>query len=150
MRSVGKGFLAVSCCAAFIVSGCATMNKQKDSDLQNLKVQVTDLQAKLQQKDTEIDGLRQALSRVTEEKYKAAQVLQTADVKPTGLQIQTALKNAGFDPGSMDGRPGRKTSKAVREFQAANKLAVDGKVGKLTWSVLSKYLNAAEPQTSGK
>jgi peptidoglycan hydrolase-like protein with peptidoglycan-binding domain len=125
------------------------MTKQNDAQVQDLKVQVTDLQAKLQQKDAEIDGLRQALSRVTEEKFKAVQVMQTENTKPTGMQIQTALKNAGFDPGAMDGRPGRKTTKAVRDFQAANKLSIDGKVGKQTWSVLSKYLNAA-PETSGK
>jgi len=151
MRTWGIGILVVSCCAVLVSGGCATtMNKKNDSELQDLKIQVTDLQGKLQQKDTEIDGLRQALSRTTEEKFKVMKTDQVVDAKPTGLQIQTALKNAGFDPGALDGRMGRKTSKAVKEFQAANNLYADGKVGKQTWNVLAKYLNVAEPQTTGK
>lgn len=55
-------------------------------------------------------------------------------------QIQTALKNAGFDPGPIDGKIGPKTKKAIKDFQAANGLTADGKVGPKTWGKLSKYL----------
>lgn len=50
--------------------------------------------------------------------------------------IQSALKAAGFDPGPIDGMPGRLTSKAIREFQAKHGLTVDGIVGPKTAAVL--------------
>lgn len=44
-------------------------------------------------------------------------------------QIQTALQNRGYDPGSVDGIYGEKTEKAVRQFQKDQGLAVDGIAG---------------------
>lgn len=64
--------------------------------------------------------------------------------------IQLALRNAGFDPGPIDGIMGRKTKRAVREFQAANNLKVDGKVGPKTWAALQGYLGAASGGQKGE
>lgn len=54
--------------------------------------------------------------------------------------IQRALKNAGFDPGSIDGKLGPKTKQAIVDFQKMKGLKSDGKVGPKTWSELEKYL----------
>lgn len=54
--------------------------------------------------------------------------------------IQTALKNAGFYTGSVDGKIGPKTKSAIQEFQKAKGLKSDGKVGPKTWAELEKYL----------
>lgn len=78
---------------------------------------------------------------------------QTAEVplppqspyKPTNQQIQTALKNAGYYTGQIDGKVGPLTKKAIEEFQKANNLKVDGKVGLKTWALLSANLH---PQTA--
>ncbi|MEK6714558.1 MAG: peptidoglycan-binding domain-containing protein [Candidatus Omnitrophota bacterium] len=70
-------------------------------------------------------------------------------IKPSGEEIQTALKNAGYYSGPIDGDIGPKTKKAIEDFQQANGLAVDGKVGRKTWAVLSKSLNTA-PGTSAQ
>jgi len=56
-------------------------------------------------------------------------------------QIQTALKNAGYDPGTIDGKMGPKSKKAIKDFQTANGLKADGKVGPKTWSKLSTYVS---------
>ncbi|MCM8780246.1 MAG: peptidoglycan-binding protein [Candidatus Omnitrophica bacterium] len=69
--------------------------------------------------------------------------------KPTGQQIQTALKNAGFYGAEIDGKIGPKSKKAIEEFQKANNLQVDGKVGPKTWAVLSKYLNSPSLSPAG-
>lgn len=61
--------------------------------------------------------------------------------KPTAQEIQTALKNAGYYTGSIDGKVGPLTKKAIEEFQKANALQADGKVGPKTWAVLSPHLN---------
>lgn len=63
--------------------------------------------------------------------------------KPAGMEIQTALKNAGFYAGAIDGKIGPKSKKAIEDFQSANGLKVDGKVGPKTWEALSKHLSAA-------
>ena len=65
--------------------------------------------------------------------------------KPLATEIQTALKNAGFYSGSIDGKIGPMTKAAIEAFQKANGLAVDGKVGPKTWQALVKYLNQAIP-----
>lgn len=63
-------------------------------------------------------------------------------------QIQLALKVAGFDPGSSDGKLGPRTKAAVRDFQQANGLNPDGKVGPRTWSKLEPYLKTAQAATT--
>lgn len=61
--------------------------------------------------------------------------------KPTVNEIQTALKNAGFYSGTVDGKSGPNTKKAIAEFQKSQGLVADGKVGPKTWDLLSKHLN---------
>ena len=63
--------------------------------------------------------------------------------KPADIEIQTALKNAGFYAGNIDGKIGPKSKKAIEDFQKANGLKVDGKVGPKTWEVMSKYSSVA-------
>lgn len=71
--------------------------------------------------------------------------------KPTSIEIQTALKNAKFYTGEIDGKIGPISKKAIEEFQKASGLKDDGKVGPKTWAELSKYLNPApSPATPSK
>ena len=70
-----------------------------------------------------------------------------APVTPDSLnynqRIQTALKNAGFYNGAIDGKIGPKTRAAIQSFQANNSLKADGKVGPKTWEALEPYLSAS-------
>ena len=64
------------------------------------------------------------------------------------LDIQKALKEAGYYQGTVDGVVGPKTRAAIRSFQEAKGLKVDGVCGPHTWDVLKVYLNpppAPEP-----
>ena len=60
--------------------------------------------------------------------------------------VQQALTNAGFDPGPVDGKPGRKTQKAIKDFQRDAGLKADGKVGFRTLSELATYLSLYEKE----
>ena len=70
--------------------------------------------------------------------------------KPSMRDIQTALKNAGYYTGEVDGKTGKMTKKAIEDFQSANGLEADGKVGPKTWAVLSTQLNAPAADLPGK
>lgn len=52
------------------------------------------------------------------------------------VRIQRRLKDKGFDPGEIDGIWGRHTIAAVRMFQEANGLKIDGVVGPKTVAAL--------------
>ncbi|MFH0827450.1 MAG: peptidoglycan-binding domain-containing protein [Candidatus Omnitrophota bacterium] len=68
--------------------------------------------------------------------------------KPDAAQIQTALKNAQFYTGAIDGKMGPLSRKAIMEFQKANGLQADGKVGPKTWAALEKYLTVSPKDVS--
>ncbi|MEM9099734.1 MAG: peptidoglycan-binding protein [Pseudomonadota bacterium] len=53
------------------------------------------------------------------------------------LLLQRSLALAGFSPRGLDGRFGPGTERAVRAFQRANRLMVDGMVGPKTWERLA-------------
>ncbi len=123
---------------AISFSGCATFGKKKDLEIQGLKNQVTVLESELQNKDQEINGLRGELDRAVQEKNNFSQNkgIFEAKSRPNNKQIQLALRNAGYNPGKIDGRIGRQTREAIKAFQRANNIPVDGKAGKQTWEVL--------------
>jgi N-acetylmuramoyl-L-alanine amidase len=58
----------------------------------------------------------------------------------TVRQIQRALKEHGFDPGSIDGDSGPNTHAAVVSFQASRRLLIDGEVGPTTARALGVKL----------
>jgi len=87
-------------------------------------------------------------SAVPQPETKAAEIQlgqlpPSGPYKPTVREIQTALKNAGFYMGMVDGKKGPLTKKAIEDFQRANNLGIDGKIGTKTWAILSPYLNPA-------
>jgi lysozyme len=59
---------------------------------------------------------------------------------PKVLAIQQALRNAGFDPGALDGEFGPLTKAAVIHFQADRGLDADGQVGPVTAAALNVQL----------
>lgn len=67
--------------------------------------------------------------------------------KPSATEIQTALKYAGYYTGAVDGKIGPITKKAISDFQKANNLQADGKVGSRTWKLLKTHLGA-QPQAA--
>ena len=60
-------------------------------------------------------------------------------------KIQTALKNAGFYNGPIDGKIGPASRRAIEVFQKQHSLKVDGKVGPKTWILLEPFLTTSRP-----
>ncbi|WP_017444822.1 TIGR02594 family protein [Gayadomonas joobiniege] len=54
--------------------------------------------------------------------------------------LQQALTDLGFDPGPIDGIPGRRTRQAIIAFQSANSLLADGIVGPQTRAVINQQI----------
>lgn len=74
-------------------------------------------------------------------------VLKLGSSGPDVKALQQQLKDLGFDPNGVDGNFGAGTDKAVREFQQANGLGVDGKVGPGTLAALQSAAGAAANAT---
>jgi len=126
----------------FVLAGCATTKKPAaGSETEELQTKISDLEKQLQSKDEEIRDLEERLSKIKTPETEEIVNAQEVDIsKVTPKSIQTALKNAGFYSGAIDGKIGRKTKEAIKEFQKANGLKADGIVGKQTWSKLQKNL----------
>jgi GH24 family phage-related lysozyme (muramidase) len=81
-------------------------------------------------------------------------VLHKEDHGDAVSRLQQLLVGAGFDPGPVDGMFGSGTEAAVRAFQAAKGLDVDGVVGSQTWSALRGGHQAgptpSDPTPSGR
>ena len=119
------------------LAGCATAPKQ-NSEIDSLKNQVMTLEDQLKARDEEITTLKDELNRAPQAQSVAA--AETC-VKHSPKSIQTALTNAGFYNGPIDGRIGKQTRDGIKEFQKANNLKSDGRVGSKTWAVLKAYLD---------
>jgi peptidoglycan hydrolase-like protein with peptidoglycan-binding domain len=63
----------------------------------------------------------------------AEPVLERGSTDPAVLDLQNALKALGHDPGPIDGIFGARTESAVKAFQQAREITVDGIVGRVTW-----------------
>jgi peptidoglycan hydrolase-like protein with peptidoglycan-binding domain len=63
----------------------------------------------------------------------AEPVLKRGSTDPVVRDLQQALKTLGHDPGAIDGVFGAGTERAVRAFQKAREIPVDGIVGRVTW-----------------
>jgi len=138
LKIASVGVLALS------LAGCATTRNKPNIKAEELQNRVAELEQQLSKKDEEISFLKEELE-IMEKRSVGSQEPASKEVKTqtrigTIKQVQRALKNAGFYKGSVDGKMGPSTRKAIREFQKANGLKADGRVGKETWSELSKHL----------
>lgn len=139
---------------AFLLNGCAGAKIKQDQEIGILKTQVQQLENEIQlrdkkQKETEKlleneKQMRLSLEEQLKQKEEASEFISLrGDYKYSRdfvIKIQSALKNAGFDPGPIDGKMGERTKKAVVEFQKTNALEPDGIVGRKTWSKLQGFL----------
>lgn len=67
-----------------------------------------------------------------------AEELKLGSKGPAVMKLQEDVKRHGFDPGPVDGEYGPRTEKAVKAFQRAKDMKIDGIAGPLTLARLAK------------
>ncbi|MBM3253343.1 MAG: hypothetical protein FJZ16_03705 [Candidatus Omnitrophica bacterium] len=129
--------------------GCATTSTQQIQESQQLKARIVQLESEIQKREEQKNQLEAQLEETRRSKEnierKLGYVSAGGTIKdfesPNAIKkIQTALKNAGYEVGPIDGKMGRKTKEAIKDFQRENGLTADGIVGQKTWAKLNKYL----------
>ncbi|MBU1113038.1 MAG: peptidoglycan-binding protein [Candidatus Omnitrophica bacterium] len=121
-------------------TGCAaTQKSNRNLQIEQLQTRIYELERELEDKDQDIRDLEEALEVPKSTNYTQAKKTHTPGV--TSKNIQRALKNAGFYSGTVDGKIGKNTRKAIKNFQKENGLKADGMVGKRTWEKLAAYLD---------
>lgn len=99
-------------------------------------------------KQTGLSALKEKVKEyIPVKKSESPKTKKPSHIAPA-KDIQTALKNAGYDPGKIDGKIGPKTTSAIKAFQKYNGLKDDGIVGQRTWNLLSKYLASSVSTTA--
>jgi peptidoglycan hydrolase-like protein with peptidoglycan-binding domain len=138
-------YVVLVCFAAASLTGCSSAQKKRDQEMQGIKTKVDTLESKVEGVESKLSETERALAAKEAEAQSAASstVMESSSTgsKCTAsvMEIQQALKNAGFYSGKVDGVKGKGTRKAIKGFQRANGLTPDGKVGPKTWDLLSRY-----------
>ncbi|MDD4910045.1 MAG: peptidoglycan-binding domain-containing protein [Candidatus Omnitrophica bacterium] len=149
-----RTFAVVLIVSALALSGCQTLGAGKakvDSQIQDLQNQVSVMEIRLKENEEELLKTRKSVQQLVSEnedlraglsdmKKKASKSSVAEFRKPLSKQVQIALRNAGFNPGPIDGKMGVQTRNAIRAFQKANRLPVSGDVDYNTWQALKEFL----------
>ncbi|MFH0764410.1 MAG: peptidoglycan-binding domain-containing protein [Candidatus Omnitrophota bacterium] len=158
MARISYGYLVIVIMAIFFVAGCETVPKKFKQEVSGISSKVDTLESRVEgveSKQAEVERVTnqqaQTLEDMRAERERAARTnfeLKPKSGKPGKSgerikEIQACLKNAGFYKGEIDGVKGKGTKRAIKEFQSANGLTADGKVGPKTWELLSKYTSGA-------
>ena len=143
-----------------LAAGCATKGTKRDirvlqaqvgtitDELVRIDEALQETRAAIQAEEHRILDLEAQLGK-SRSRLRSLQVeesvIQGLYRTPSGFElpsisIQEALQNAGYYRGTLDGKIGPQTRKAVQSFQSDNGLKVDGVVGRQTWGKLKVYL----------
>ncbi len=138
------------------LSGCASRKTGKKVD--TIQAQVNAMTDELVRLDQSLQDTRAAL-QLQEGKGGVSETINVGSGSgesavvggmyrtPSGFEIpsvniQKALKKAGYYNGAIDGKVGPGTRDAIASFQKDNGLTADGVCGRGTWAKLKSYLEA--------
>ncbi|OGX14754.1 MAG: hypothetical protein A2166_05565 [Omnitrophica WOR_2 bacterium RBG_13_41_10] len=139
------GFIIIILIFGIYLAGCGRQHKAQEESQEFVSME--ELGSNIAQPTTTPAEVLPAQTTSTVPQIQPEPPIPAGPYKPAAQEIQTALKNAGFYAGNIDGKIGPVSKKAIEEFQNASGLVVDGKVGPKTWEALSKHLNPTTPAT---
>ena len=160
-----KNFTLVILIFSFL--GCSTSNNV--STVSNLQVKISQIENRMRKREQELEKLKYEVReiaqivegfdgiqdsddfdgmKIEEPVLKKPIVKSRIELKKKGIirvlvkvnVLQEALSKAGYYDGSIDGKLGSKTRKAILEFQKDHGLVADGIIGKKTWNEMKVYL----------
>lgn len=142
---------------AGVLSGCATTSSRSGG---SLEIKVAQLERRLSDSDTEVQELKYEVSRLTSQisnmgsrgdaSSGSKKDRQDSDdnfieegsirISASAEDVQKALQKAGYYDGVLDGKIGRKTIDAIKNFQKEHDLKADGVIGVKTWQAMKSYI----------
>lgn len=147
----GKERLFLGILLAGILSGCSATRESSSVSL--LEAKVANMERAMAARDQQIEELRSEVEILTgrggrSPSYSSGGRVSVAEDKDKGIirvlatpqEVQMALQKAGYYNGEIDGKIGRQTTEAIKQFQKDHELKVDGIVGKGTWAQMESYL----------
>ena len=136
--------IAAACVVGLLSTGCAAATRSsKAGETDQLKNQVTSLENQVSELNQKVAELSQTSSAPN--RYASRTNITPAQrVMLSPKKIQVALKTAGYYSGPVDGKIGKQTRDAVKEFQKANGLNPDGVVGSKTAAALNNAIGKNE------
>ena len=130
-----------------MVTGCSSLSGTRAKQNEELNTRLASLESQVTSLNQRVEELAPGQAQPAPAGFEISPERQAparSAKKLTVRQTQRALASAGFYKGPVDGKEGQQTKQAIREFQQAQKLKVDGIVGSSTRRALAKYLE--EPQ----
>ncbi|MBI1977474.1 MAG: peptidoglycan-binding protein [Candidatus Omnitrophica bacterium] len=142
MRSVT--FLILLSGLLVAATGCVSKS-QYQTEVSSLQGQVSQLDAALRAEQEKNQALQAQLGARLESAIPKIPFTGATYRTPSGFElpavdIQKALKAAGYYAGTADGKIGPSSREAIRNFQRDHGLTADGVCGQQTWSKLKTYL----------
>ena len=133
-----KKILLVALCLTVPLTGCAMFATQSEFDDLNRRVGL--LEGNRISSREDLAQTSETITYTSNIEIKAKSPSDGARVSMSNKEIQIALDNAGYYNGPIDGKLGKVSKRAIRDFQAKNGLKVDGVAGQKTQKALLRYL----------
>jgi len=146
MLALMIGLIALSGCASRktgkkVDTMQAQMNAMTD-ELVRLDQSLQDTRAALQMQESKGTASESATFAASEGAMIGGMYRTPSGFELPSINIQKALKKAGYYSGALDGKVGPGTRDAIASFQKDNGLTADGVCGRATWAKLKSYLEA--------
>ncbi len=134
---------------SFSLTGCALFAPQDmTGEITNLKNRVSSIEDRQSFMETQLEEEENITyvappkpkARTTSKKTSKTKGPISDKISLTRKEVQTALKNAGYYDGAIDGKIGNRSKEGIKEFQLDHNLKVDGVVGLKTEEALLDYL----------
>jgi murein L,D-transpeptidase YcbB/YkuD len=121
-------------------NGCVSKGRYQ-GEVTSLQNQIAQMDTTIKAQEAELASLRKPpQAQVISGTFAGATYRTPSGLELPAMDIQKALKHAGYFAGAIDGKIGPDSREAIRSFQRDNGLTSDGVCGRQTWNKLKTHL----------